>query len=228
MKLEAKNLSKSFYFRKHFYLKQEEKKLFENLSFSLSLGENLLIQGESGSGKSSLAKILCMLEKPSSGEVLLDGLNLFSLNEKEQREQRKKIQYVFSDVKLALNPYKKISTLINEVFDNFNLKRDEKLVDELCLELELDKKLFNLKPQALSGGEAARIALLRALLVKANFLILDEVFASLDSFKAEALARFLQKLQAKTELSFIFISHQDKFIRDFSPKILNLESFKPL
>lgn len=222
MRLEARKLSKTYEFKEHFYSKKQDFKLFEGLSFSLDLGQNLLIKGQSGSGKSTLAKILCMIEKANSGELFLGTENLFALSHKEQRLKRVFIQYVFGDAKLSLNPYKRLSYLLESVFANFKLAYDENLVNEIFSHFSLNKELLKLKPLALSGGEAARFALIRALVLKPKFLILDEVFANLDLPLAYAILKHLKSLQEKENLSYIFISHNEELLKEFKPQILSL------
>lgn len=211
--LEVKNLSKNYEFRKHWYLKKQSIPVLKNLSFSLKSGQNLAILGESGSGKSTLARILCLLETPSSGEVLYKGENLHI--QKQNKNLRKEIQYIFQEQKLALNPYKYIKTLLFDVYDNFALKRNEEEISELFSSFELDKKLLNLKPLQLSGGEAARIGLMRAFILKPKILILDELTSSLDIIHIEKILHFLKKYQEQNLISYIFITHQEEFLKDF-------------
>ena len=221
MLLELKNLSKSYEFRKHFYMKKERLKLFENINLSLDLGENLLISAESGSGKTSLAKILCMLEKPSSGKVLFRGIDLFSLSFDEQRKLRKDLQFIFAEQKEALNPNKKAHALIKDVARNFKL--DLKELDFFLKELDFKKELLELKAYDLSGGELKKLALIRALLVKPKLLILDEIGSALDLTSLFLMLSLLKKIQKSTDISYIFITHQLKLFKDFKAKIFNLK-----
>lgn len=220
--LELRNVDKFYEFKKHWYLKKERLELFKNLNFILKKGQNLAIFGASGSGKSTLARILCFLEKPSLGEVLYENINLHTLNFKEQRKLRKEIQYLFQDQKLALNPYKRVKNLIFDVYGNFGLKKDKEKIASLFEEFELKEQILNQKPYNLSGGEAARIGLIRTLILEPKLLILDELTSSLDSFNAFKIMNFLKKYQEKKELSFIFITHQKEFLKNFDYQILKL------
>ncbi|WP_297193461.1 ATP-binding cassette domain-containing protein [uncultured Campylobacter sp.] len=221
MLLEVKNLAKSYEFKKHFYLKKESIKVFDNINLSLNLGENLLISGESGSGKTSLGKVLCMLERPSFGKVFFDGLDIFSLNFKKQRELRKDLQFIFAEQKEALNPYKTARCLIKDLARNFKLELRN--LDEMMKELDFKKSLLDLKAYQLSGGELKKLALLRALLVKPKLLILDEISSSLDLNSAFLILSCLKKIQKNTDISYIFITHQVKLFKDFNAKILNMQ-----
>lgn len=210
---EAHNLAKNYSIKRHWYLKEEERGIFKNVNFSLNLGENLLICGESGAGKSTLARVLCGLEKPSFGEVLYEGENVHL---GENLRFKKAVQYVFQDQKLALNPYRKIKSLIDDVWENFSLKKDEKFLQELLMNLSLREEILKLKSPQLSGGEASRIGLLRAFLLRPKILILDELTSALDILNIVKIIEFLKKYQEKNAISYIFITHQEEFFKKFN------------
>lgn len=218
--LEVRNLSKIYTIKKHWYLKKEDYLVFKDINFSLRLCENLAIVGESGSGKSTLAKILCMLEDASSGEVFYSKIPL-SLKT-QNLALRKQIQYLFQDQKLALNPYKKIKTSIFDVYENFNLKIDYDEIKSFFTDFNLSLQLLDLKPMQLSGGEAQRIGLIRALLLKPKLLILDELTSSLDILNSFKILEFLYNYQNKNEISYIFISHQEESLKKFNCKKITL------
>lgn len=230
--LEVKNLSKSYIQKKHWYLKNEENFVFKGINFSLQQGENLLLYGESGSGKSTLARILCMLETPKEGQILFENQNILGLNFNTQRMLRKKIQYIFQDQKLALNPYKNAKTLLLDVYKNFHLKPDFKEISTLLEMFELKEEILALKPQNLSGGQCQRLGLIRALILKPKLLILDEVFAPLDLLVALKIIKYLKTFQSNNDITYIFISHQDKLLQNFysnkfemRPTTTSLEAF---
>ncbi|EAK3776833.1 ATP-binding cassette domain-containing protein [Campylobacter upsaliensis] len=212
---EVRHLAKNYPLKRHWYLKEEQRSIFENVNFSLNLGENLLISGESGAGKSTLARVLCGLEKPSFGEVLYRGK---SMHLGENLHFKKEVQYVFQDQKLALNPYRKIKSLIDDVWENFSLKKDEEFLQELLENLNLKKEIFALKSTQLSGGEASRVGLLRAFLLRPKILILDELTSALDILNIVKIVEFLKEYQEKNAISYIFITHQEEFFRKFDCK----------
>ncbi|CAM2942689.1 ATP-binding cassette domain-containing protein [Helicobacter burdigaliensis] len=222
--LEVKNLSKSYIQKKHWYLKNEENFIFKNLNFHLKKGENLLICGESGSGKSTLAKILCMLESPKEGQVFFEKEDILVLDFKAKRLLRKKIQYIFQDQKLALNPYKNAKTLLLDVYKNFHLKPDFKEIFALLEMFGLKEEILCLKPQNLSGGQCQRLGLIRSLLLKPKLLILDEVFAPLDLPIALKIIDYLKTFQKNNDITYIFISHQEKLLKDFYTQKLQMPS----
>lgn len=212
---EVRHLAKNYLLKRHWYLKEEQRSIFENVNFSLNLGENLLISGESGAGKSTLARVLCGLEKPSFGEVLYRGK---SMHLGENLHFKKEVQYIFQDQKLALNPYRKIKSLINDVWENFSLKKDEEFLQELLGNLNLKEEIFALKSTQLSGGEASRVGLLRAFLLRPKILILDELTSALDILNIVKIVEFLKEYQEKNAISYIFITHQEEFFRKFDCK----------
>lgn len=221
--LKVENLSKFYEIRKHFYLKKTKHFIFENLNFSLNLKQNLLISGQSGSGKSTIARCLAGLEAQSAGKIYLDEKEISKAIFSAQRLARKDIQYIFQEQKLALNPYKRVKNLLFEVYENFKIKPDLARLEELLALFEFKKDLLELKPLQLSGGEAARLGLLRALILEPKLLILDEITASLDLKTSAKILSYLQILQSKRAISYIFISHKPELLNAFKPKILSMD-----
>ncbi|HDZ4965037.1 TPA: ATP-binding cassette domain-containing protein, partial [Campylobacter jejuni] len=193
--LKVCNLSKSYELKKHWYLKKEKHIIFDNVNFSLKENKNLIILGKSGAGKSTLARILCFLENPSKGEVWYENLNLHKLDKNKQRLLRKQIQYCFQDQKIALNPYKKIKNLIQDGLENFNLQKNDDLILEFFDFFNLKKQILEQKPYELSGGEATRVGLIRALVLNPRLLILDEITSALDIKTSKEIVTFLYNYQ---------------------------------
>lgn len=220
--LRVCKLTQCYELKKHWYLKKERRIIFDNVNFSLKENENLMILGKSGAGKSTLARVLCFLEKPSKGEVWYKNLNLHKLDKNKQRLLRREIQYCFQDQKMALNPYKKIKDLIQDGLENFALQKDEKLILEFFDFFNLKKQILEQKPYELSGGEAARVGLIRALILKPKLLILDEITSALDTKNSKELLNFLYDYQQKSGISYIFISHQNDIFYKFDYKKIKL------
>ena len=218
--LEVRGLAKSYALRRHWYVRKEERLIFENINFSLNLGENLLIIGESGRGKSTLARILCGLQRPSSGEVLYEGENIHTARNFWRFKQN--IQYVFQNQKLALNPYKSIDTLIYGVFSNFKMKKDRSWVEKMLGNFALKESILTLKPAQLSGGEASRVGILRALIPSPKILILDEPTSALDILNSMRIIDFLKAYQKENSIAYIFITHQEEFFKDLAHSIFKI------
>lgn len=216
--LKVHHLSKFYEIRKHWYLQKEKYMIFKNINFSLDQGENLMILGQSGCGKTTLAKILCFLEKPNEGEVLYKNHNLHKISKEKQRLLRKEIQYCFQDQKMALNPYKKIKHLIQDGLENFYLKKNNDIIFDFLDRFGLKQQILELKPYELSGGEASRIGLIRALILKPKLLILDEVTSMLDTKNSNEILYFLNQYQQKYNISYIFITHHKNLFDKFKYK----------
>lgn len=222
MLLKVHKLAKFYEFKRHLYLKSEQKAVFENVSFELNLGENLLLCGQSGCGKSTLGKIIAMLEKASSGEVFFEEKPILNLKFDKQRKLRKEISYVFQEQKLALNPYKKVLDLLCVGSENFGLKFDLNEAKRFFEDFELDFSLTKLKPKELSTGQAQRIGLIRALLLRPKLLILDEITAPLDLSASGKILSHLLAIQKKQDLSYIFISHETGLFKPHCAQILQM------
>ncbi|MBM0637308.1 ATP-binding cassette domain-containing protein [Campylobacter sp. VicNov18] len=220
--LEVCNLTKFYEVKKHWYMQKQRHLIFENINFSLQWSENLMILGKSGTGKSTLARILCFLESPSRGEVWYENSNLHELDKKTQRLLRKEIQYCFQDQKMALNPYKKIKNLIQDGLENFNLPKNNDLILEFFDFFNLKKQILEQKPYELSGGEATRVGLIRTLILNPKLLILDEIVSALDMKNSKEILNFLYNYQQKNLISYIFITHQGNLFDKFEYKKIKL------
>ncbi|EDB1176619.1 ATP-binding cassette domain-containing protein, partial [Campylobacter jejuni] len=113
----------------------------------------------------------------------------------KQRLLRKQIQYCFQDQKMALNPYKKIRNLIQDGLENFNLQKNDNLILEFFDFFSLKKQILEQKPYELSGGEATRVGLIRALVLNPKLLILDEITSALDIKTSKEILTFLYDYQ---------------------------------
>ncbi len=222
MLLKVHKLAKFYEFKRHLYLKSEQKAVFENVSFELNLGENLLLCGQSGCGKSTLGKIIAMLEKASSGEIFFEEKPILNLKFDKQRKLRKEISYVFQEQKLALNPYKKVLDLLCVGQQNFGLDFDLNEAKRLFEDFELEFSLTKLKPKELSTGQAQRIGLIRALLLRPKLLILDEITAPLDLSASGKILSHLLAIQKKQNISYIFISHETGLFKPHCAQILQM------
>ncbi len=195
----------------------------DDVSFELAAGETLGIVGESGCGKSTLAKVLVRLEDPTSGSVVLDGIDLTALSGAELRRQRRRIQMVFQDPYSSLNPRKSVGSALEEVLvvHRFGASAGERRarVSDLLELVGLSATFAARLPHELSGGQRQRVGIARALAVAPSVLILDEPVSALDvSVRAEVM-NLLTDLQKRLGLSFIFISHDVSMVRQISDRV---------
>ncbi len=213
--LEVKNVDKFYDFKEHINKKTEKIQVLYDINFSLENGDNLAILGVSGSGKSTLANLLSAVEKPTNGEILLNG---------ENRNLNKKISLIMQTQKLCLNPTLRIKTSINLLKKYLHLKFSDNDVKNLFETLNLNQEILQKFPHEISGGEASRIGILKALLIKPDILICDEITAGLDEENKNSVLNVLKKLKQ----SIIFITHDLEAAKEISKNVLILEKGKTL
>lgn len=184
-----------------------------NINLHLKKGENLAIQGESGSGKSTLARLLIGIEKPTSGKILINGEDITCWNYKKWRQNRKKIQAVFQDSSGTLNPARTAYANVEEALVNLtSLKKTtrKKYILDLMDAVHMDYRLLETPVRQLSGGEQRRLSLLRAIAIKPDYLIMDEVTGGLDFISVDAVLTLVENFAKLSGSSCIFITHSKK------------------
>jgi len=193
------------------------------VSLSLAAGETLGIVGESGCGKSTLARLLVRLEEPTSGQVLLDGVDLGSLSDRAMREQRRKIQLVFQDPYASLNPRRTAGQTLGEVLAVHGLGGDAKgrraRVYELLDMVGLRRSFSERLPHEMSGGQRQRVGIARALAVDPRVILLDEPVSALDVSVRAEIMNLLGQLRDDLGLSYVFISHDVAMVRHLSDRV---------
>ena len=195
--LSIKNLNKTF--ERGFKLK--------DINFDIKEGEVVSLIGESGSGKTSISKIIVDLLK-AEGQVQING----------------KVQMIFQSPYSSLNPKYKIRDIIAEgVIYQKILKKEENL-DEYLLsilnEVGLDKEVLNKYPHELSGGMRQRVGIARAVAVKPNLIIADEILTALDALTQIQILELFQKLKENKKISYLFISHDINVVKKISDRLL--------
>ena len=195
--LSIKNLNKTF--ESGFKLK--------DINFDIKEGEVVSLIGESGSGKTSISKIIVGLLK-AEGQVQING----------------KVQMIFQSPYSSLNPKYKIRDIIAEgVIYQKILKKEENL-DEYLLsilnEVGLDKEVLNKYPHELSGGMRQRVGIARAVAVKPNLIIADEILTALDALTQIQILELFQKLKENKKISYLFISHDINVVKKISDRLL--------
>lgn len=204
-------------------VKEEKIKQFhilKNVSFEVEQGEITGICGESGGGKSTLAKVISGLIEPNSGRIILD-----SKFEKERRRSRP-IQILFQNHGEVLNPFRKVQTIIDEALkinevDEKNIEKEREIV---LGSVGFAKELYDRRGFELSGGEQQRAALARLLAVKPILLILDEPFSAQDVESQLKLVKLFKQLNKEFNLTMICISHDLRILRNLANQLIILKN----
>lgn len=200
-------------------------KALDDVSFTLRSGQTIGLVGQSGSGKSTIAKILTQLESPTSGEVRLDGAPI-PRRGKGLRAYRQQLRMVFQDPFASLNPYHSIRYAIQRPLQLDDVVPKEQLDDEvrrLLTRVRLDADaVIDRRPHELSGGQRQRVAIARALASRPKLLVADEPVSMLDVSIRLGILNLLADLQRDHGLGVLYITHDLATARHFSDEILVL------
>lgn len=200
--LKVEGVGKSY--RKGGLFSADKQHVLNNISFECKQGECLGIIGESGSGKSTLGRLLIGIEEPDQGTVLFEGKRIG-----ERKERRGNISAVFQDYTSSMNPFYTVEQAIMEPLKLQNKARKEALgkIERLLHQVGLDFSYRSKYPHELSGGEAQRVCIARAVSTEPKFILLDEAISSLDGSVQIQVLRLLKKLKAIYGMGYIFITH---------------------
>ena len=184
--------------------------ILKNITIDLLPGQTLAVVGESGSGKSTTARAITGLMPPHTGEILFDGQPLPTRFEDRSKDQLRELQMIYQMADVAMNPRQTIGTIIGRPLEfYFGMKGEEKRrrTIELLDEIEMGEEFMNRFPAELSGGQKQRVCIARCLAAKPKLIICDEVTSALDPLVAEGILKLLLDLQARENVSYLFITH---------------------
>ncbi len=210
--VEVKNLKKYFYQGSMLSLSSRQKpiKAVDNVSFSIEKGEIMGLVGETGSGKTTLARCLLLLCQPTSGEIIFGRRHLNQLDRGSIRRMRCNMQIIFQDPYNSLNPRMKIKDIISEPLRIHRRLKPGEIRHHVHTALEsvgLNRQMAHRYAHELSGGQRQRIAIARAIALKPAFVILDEPISQVDSYTQKKLINLLVDLHTALSLTYLFISH---------------------
>lgn len=208
---------------KNIIKKYKDLLVVNDISFKIYENQGLGIVGESGCGKSTIAKMILRLEKPTSGNIYFNDEDIWKLNKQKVKNFYKNVQMVFQDSKSSLNPHMNIYEIISEPIKNIYDYPKRKLNNEVHRLLEMVKLNYESiykKPGELSGGQRQRVAIARALSINPKLIVMDEATSNLDvSIQAEILNLILG-LKKDLKLSFLIISHDIGLVKYLTDDVL--------
>ncbi|NQV45032.1 MAG: ABC transporter ATP-binding protein [Rhodospirillales bacterium] len=197
-------------------------KVLDDVSMMVCHGQTLAVVGESGSGKSTAARVMTGLLPPSKGQVFCNGNVLPPSIEQRSREQLRDMQMISQMPDVALNPRQNVGNIIGRpvtLYFGIKGKKRRQRVIELLKAVELDESYMDRLPGILSGGEKQRVCIARALAAKPSVIICDEVTSALDPLVADEILKLLDKLQAETNMAYVFITHDIATVRAIADTI---------
>jgi oligopeptide transport system ATP-binding protein len=198
-------------------------KAVDGVSFDIMPGETVGLVGESGCGKSTLGRLISQLIPVTSGEVILDGVDITKLRGEKLRQQRKQLQMIFQDPYASLDPRMTVGDIIAEPLVNFKMisgRAKDARVQELLRTVGLNPYFNNRYPHEFSGGQRQRIGIARALALNPKVIICDEPVSALDVSIQAQIINLLEDLQREFNLTYLFIAHDLSVVRHISNRVM--------
>jgi len=220
--LKVSSLSKYFYVKKGLVAKPMLVKAVDGVDFSLGEDKILALVGESGCGKSTVARLILRLIPPTSGQILFQDKDIQKFKRNSLLQFRKSVQIIFQDPFASLNPRMTVFDTISEPLKIHKIVQKTDLKDKVISLLNsvgLQADVLNRYPHEFSGGQRQRVCIARALAVSPRVVVADEPLSALDVSIQAQILNILQELQRQSNISFLFISHDLRVIQYFSDEV---------
>ena len=215
--IETKNL------KKYFKTPKGMLHAVDDVNISIEKGKTLGVVGESGCGKSTLGRVVLNLLEPTSGQVFIDGQEMYKLHGAAQKTMRMRAQMIFQDPYSSLNPRMSVSEIIAEPLIANKLMTDKReiqgRVEQLMETVGLAQRFINAYPHELDGGRRQRIGVARALAVNPDFIVCDEPVSALDVSIQAQILNLMMDLQDSIGLTYMFITHDLSVVKHISDEI---------
>ena len=198
-------------------------KAVDGITFDIYKGETFGLVGESGCGKSTVARTILRLNNSTGGKITFNGIDITHLDDVKMREHRRNMSMIFQDPYGSLDPRQRAGDIVKEPMKNFKIGLSEeemdKRVDELFALVGLDPAYRERVPHEFSGGQRQRLVIARAISTKPSFIVCDEAISALDVSIQAQVINLLEELQQKLGLTYLFIAHDLSVVRHISDRV---------